>query len=66
MAKYNRLCVSISESNTNKLDSMITNTNKNINILTKSNMVDLALTKMFENATSETIATEIQKQIVVD
>lgn len=62
MGKYNRLCVTISDENNNKLDSLDSN-NK---ILSKSAIVDLALTKFLKNATAESIASEISEQLVVD
>lgn len=62
MGKYNRLCVTISDENNSKLDSLDSN-NK---ILSKSAIVDLALTKFLKNATAESIASEISEQLVVD
>ena len=66
MAKYNRLCVSISDETNEKLDSMVTNTNKKIKALSKSAIVELALVKFFETANAESIASELSEQIVVD
>ena len=62
MGKYNRLCVTISDENNSKLDSLDSN-NK---ILSKSAIVDLALTKFLKDATAESIASEISEQLVVD
>ena len=62
MGKYNRLCITISDENNSKLDSLDSN-NK---ILSKSAIVDLALTKFLKNATAESIASEISEQLVVD
>ena len=62
MAKYNRVCVTISDENNAKLDSLDSN-NK---LLSKSAIVDLALTKFLKNATAESIASEISEQLVVD
>lgn len=62
MKKYNRLCVSISDENNSKLDSLATNSK----ILSKSAIVDLALNKFFRNATADSIASEISEQLVVD
>lgn len=62
MAKYNRLCVTISDENNSKLDLLDSN-NK---ILSKSAIVDLALTKFLKNATAESIASEISEQLVVE
>lgn len=66
MAKYNRLCVSISDETNNKLNSLVDNTNKRIKSLNKSTIVEIALTKFFEDITKEKIENEISKQIVVD
>ena len=66
MAKYNRLCVSISDETNNKLDSIVANTNKKIKALSKSAIVELSLNKFFENASADNIADELSKQIVVD
>ena len=66
MVKYNRLCVSISDETNDKLNSLIANTNKRIKALTKSAVVELALTKFLEDANSDTIADELMEQMVVD
>lgn len=66
MAKYNRLCVSISDETNAKLDSMVTNTNKKIKSLSKSAIVELALVKFFETTNAESIANELSEQMVVD
>ena len=65
MVKYNRICVTISDSNNDKLNSMIANTNKKINV-TKSAIVDLALNKFFEEISNDSLANELSKQLVVD
>ena len=62
MGKYNRVCVTISDENNSKLDSLDSN-NK---LLNKSKIIDLALTKFFKGATAESIASEISEQLVVD
>lgn len=60
--KYNRLCVTISNENKSKLDSLANNTK----IISKSAIIDLALNKFFKDATAESIANEISEQLVVD
>lgn len=65
MAKYNRICVSISDETKDKLNSLVENTNKNIQFTSKSAIVELALVKFFETASAESIASELSKQIVV-
>lgn len=65
MAKYNRICVTISDSNNTKLNSIVDNTNKKINV-TKSAIVDLALNKFFETISNDSIASELSEQLVVD
>lgn len=60
--KYNRLCVTISDENNSKLNSLDSN-NK---ILNKSAIVDLALTKFLKDATADSIASEISEQLVVE
>ena len=62
MARYNRICVTLSDGNNAKLDSLASNTK----ILSKSAIVDLALTKFFKNATADSIASEISEQLVVE
>ena len=62
MGKYNRVCVTISDENNSKLDSLDSN-NK---LLNKSKIIDLALTKFLKNATADSIASEISEQLVVD
>ena len=64
--EYNRVCVTLSDENNDMLNSLVGNTNKKINILSKSNVVNLGLNKLFDGATRETIANEIKKQLVVD
>lgn len=66
MAKYNRLCVSISDETNNTLDSIVANTNKKIKALSKSAIVEIALVKFFENTDADKIADEVAKQIMVD
>ena len=66
MAKYNRLCVSISDETNEKLNSLVKNTNKKIKALSKSAIVEVALNKFFEDASSDSIANELSKQIVVE
>ncbi len=66
MAKYNRLCVSISDETNNTLDSIVANTNKKIKALSKSAIVEIALVKFFENTDVDRIADEVAKQIMVD
>ena len=66
MAKYNRLCVSISDETDNTLNLVVEHTNKKIKALSKSAIVELALNKFFEDASSDSIAKELSKQIVVE
>ena len=66
MAKYNRLCVSISDETNNKLNSLVTNTNKRIKALSKSAVVEIALNKFFETVDADSIADEIQEQLKGD
>ena len=66
MAKYNRLCVSISDETNNTLDSIVANTNKKIKALSKSAIVEIALVKFFENTDVDKIADEVAKQIMVE
>jgi len=66
MAKYNRLCVSISDETNNKLNSLVTNTNKRIKALSKSAVVELALNKFFETVDADSIGDEIQEQLKGD
>lgn len=66
MAKYNRLCVSISDETNTKLDSIVANTNKRIKALSKSAVVELALVKFFDNVNAETISDEFQEQLIGD
>lgn len=65
MVKYNRICVTISDSNNTKLNSIVDNTNKKINV-TKSAIVDLALNKFFETISNDSIESELSEQLVVD
>lgn len=65
MVKCNRICVTISDSNNTKLNSIVDNTNKKINV-TKSAIVDLALNKFFETISNNTIENELSEQLVVD
>ena len=66
MAKYNRLCVSISDETNNTLDSIVANTNKKIKALSKSAIVEIALVKFFDNTDVDKIADEVAKQIMVE
>lgn len=66
MAKYNRLCVSISDETNNKLNSLVTNTNKKIKALSKSAVVEIALNKFFETVDADSIGDEIQEQLIGD
>ena len=66
MAKYNRLCVSISDETNNKLNSLVTNTNKKIKALSKSAVVEIALNKFFETVDADSISDEIQEQLKGD
>ena len=66
MAKYNRLCVSISDETNNKLNSLVSNTNKRIKALSKSAVVELALNKFFETVDADSIGDEIQEQLKGD
>lgn len=62
MVKYNRICVTLSDENNANLDSLASNSK----ILSKSAIVDLALSKFFKGATAESIASEISEQLVVE
>ena len=66
MAKYNRLCVTISDETNMQLDLIIDNANKKIKALSKSAIVELALVKFFETASTESIANELLEQMVVE
>lgn len=66
MAKYNRLCVTLSDESNNKLNSLVNNTNKKVQFISKSAIVELALKKFFKDATAESIASEISEQLVVE
>ena len=66
MTRYNRLCVSISDETNTKLNSLVANTNKKIKALSKSAVVELALTKFLDDVNDETIADELLEQMVVD
>lgn len=66
MAKYNRVCVTLSDETNNKLNSLVSNTNKKIQFISKSAVVEMALTKFFKDATAESIASEISEQLVVE
>lgn len=66
MAKYNRLCVSISDETNIKLNSLVNNTNKKIKALSKSAIVELALNKFFDSVDEDNVADELSKQIVVE
>ena len=63
---YNRICVTLTDENYDTLVSLVGNTNKRLNILNQSNVVNLGLNKLFDGNTKENIANEIQKQLVVD
>lgn len=64
MAKYNRICVTISDSNNTKLNTYYANTKKKINV-TKSAIVDLALNKFFEDLDKkDSVENEISKELV--
>lgn len=64
MANYNRICVTISDSNNTKLNTYYSNTKKKINI-TKSSIVDLALNKFFEDLDKKnSVENEILKELV--
>ena len=66
MANYNKICVTISDSNNTKLNNLVDNTKKKINI-TKSAIVDLALNKFFEDISKkDSVEKEILEQLVVD
>ena len=62
MKRKSRICVTISDENNLKLDSLVSNTK----ILNKSAIVELALSNFFKNASAESIASEISEQLVVD
>lgn len=62
MKRKSRICVTISDENNLKLDSLVSNTK----ILNKSAIVELALSNFFKNASAESIASEISEQLVVE
>ena len=66
MAKYNRLCVTLSGETNGKLNSIVSNTNKKVQFISKSAVVELALSKFLKGATAESIASEISEQLVVE
>lgn len=66
MAKYNRLCVTLSDETNDKLNSLVNNTNKKVQFISKSAIVELALKKFFKGATADSIASEISEQLVVE
>ncbi len=66
MAKYNRLCVSISDETDSTLNVIVEHTNKKIKALSKSAIVEIALVKFFDNADVDKIVDEIEKQIMVE
>lgn len=66
MAKYNRLCVSISDETDNALNLIVEHTNKKIKALSKSAIVEIALVKFFADADVDRIVDEIEKQIMVE
>ena len=63
MTRYNRLCVSISDETNDKLNSLVANTNKRIKALSKSAVVELALTKFIDDVNDETIADELLNKV---
>ena len=63
MTQYNRLCVSISDETNDKLNSLVANTNKRIKALSKSAVVELALTKFIDDVNDETIADELLNKV---
>lgn len=63
MTRYNRLCVSISDETNDKLNSLVANTNKRIKALSKSAVVELALTKFLDDVNDETIADELLNKV---
>ena len=63
MTRYNRLCVSISDETNDKLNSLVANTNKRIKALSKSAVVELALTKFLDDVNDETIADELINEV---
>ncbi len=66
MAKYNRLCVTLSDETNDKLNSLVNNTNKKVQFISKSAIVELSLKKFFKDATADSIASEISEQLVVE
>ena len=66
MAKYNRLCVSISDETDSTLNVIVEHTNKKIKALSKSAIVEIALVKFFDNTDVDKIVDEIEKQIMVE
>jgi predicted transcriptional regulator len=66
MAKYNRLCVTLSDESNTRLNSLVNNTNKKVQFISKSAIVELALKKFFKDATAESIANELSEQLVVE
>lgn len=59
MGKYNRLCVSISDETNIKLDSFISDTQKQLKAVNKSMIVEIALRKFFINTDAGRFITDI-------
>ena len=64
MVKSKKITITISNEHNKQLDSLANNSR--INAITKSAIVDLALAKFFENASVDSIESELSKQIIGD
>jgi len=62
--KYNRVAVTVSDENYEMIEKLVKNNKKSI--ISKSAIVDVALTKFFKNATVESIARAIVEQWWLD
>lgn len=64
MVKSKKITITISNEHNNQLDSLAKNSR--INAITKSAIVDLALARFLENASVDSIESELSKQIIGD
>lgn len=64
MVKSKKITITISNEHNNKLDSLAKNSR--INAITKSAIVDLALARFLEDASVDSIESELSKQIIGD
>jgi len=64
MVRSKKITITISNEHNNQLDSLAKNSR--INAITKSAIVDLALARFLENASVDSIESELSKQIIGD